>query len=356
VREEINTGEKMKEIKTAEAVGHILCHDLTQIIPGEIKDARFRKGHIIKEEDIPVLLSMGKEHLYVWENDANMMHENDAAEILYKICAGDAKNIVPTEIKEGKIKAIADVDGLLLIDKEKLFQINSIEQIIIATRHGEVAVKKGDTLALTRVIPLVIDRKKMKEAEGAAGDKPILSLLPFVKNKIGLVTTGEEILSGKIQDRFKPIVEEKLKKFGAKIEEQIIVGDETEKITKAILELARSGADMIFCTGGMSVDPDDRTPLAIKNTGTNIVTYGTPIAPGTMFLLSYLKHDGREIPVCGLPGCVMFDSLTTFDFVLPHLAAGNKLSRDFFIKRGYGGLCLGCETCTPDGRCAFAKG
>ena len=79
----------MKKIRTEEAVGHVLCHDMTRIIPGEFKGPAFRKGHIVTEEDIPVLLSMGKEHLYIWENDETMYHEDEAAEILCRMCLGE---------------------------------------------------------------------------------------------------------------------------------------------------------------------------------------------------------------------------------------------------------------------------
>ena len=134
----------MRLIKTEDAVGHVLCHDMTQIIKDQYKDARFRKGHVVTEEDIPVLLSMGKEHLYVWEMTSGMVHENDAAERLLALCGQE--NMIRSEVKEGKIELKAACDGLFRVDSRRLVAVNSLEEIMIATRHGNTAVKKGDKL------------------------------------------------------------------------------------------------------------------------------------------------------------------------------------------------------------------
>ena len=275
----------MKLMKTQDAVGQILCHDMTQIIPGVTKDAVFRKGHIITEEDIPVLLSIGKDHIYVWENNENMLHENDAAQVLYDLCADE--HVHPSAIKEGKIELIADIDGLLKIDREKLVAINSLGEMMIASRHGDFPVHPGDKLAGTRVIPLVIEKEKMERAKQVAAGGPIFRILPFRHKKVGIVTTGNEVFFGRITDKFTPVIISKVSEYGAEIIGHEISNDDHERITGCIKKLLDMGADMICCTGGMSVDPDDRTPLAIKNTGARIVSYGSPVLPGAMFLLSY---------------------------------------------------------------------
>ena len=262
----------MKLLKTEDAVGQVLCHDITQIIKGVTKDAVFRKGHVIREEDIPVLLSVGKDHVYIWEKDASMLHENEAAEILYHLCEG--KHMSPTPVKEGKIEVIADQDGLLKVDHRKMQNINSLGQMMIASRHGNFPVHKGDKLAGTRIIPLVIEKEKMEKAKEVCGAEPILKLLPFVHKKVGIVTTGNEVYYGRIQDEFTPVLRQKLKEYDTEIVGEILCDDNPEKITAAILQLIYDGADMVLCTGGMSVDPDDRTPLAIKNTGAKVISYG----------------------------------------------------------------------------------
>ena len=339
----------MKLIRTEEAVGHVLCHDLTQIIRGQYKDARFRKGHVVQLEDIPVLLSMGKENLYVWEMTPGMVHENDAAERLCKLCRG--ANMDRGGVKEGKIELTAAVDGLFWLDREKLMAINSLEDIMIATRHGDTAVKAGDKLCGTRVIPLVIEEEKLRAAKEAAGDTPIMAVLPYKIKTAGIVTTGSEVFKGLIKDTFTPVVEEKLRAFGITVTEHETVGDGLENVAAAIARIREKGVDMILCTGGMSVDPDDNTPGAIKRSGARIVTYGAPVLPGAMFLLGYFE-DGT--PIMGLPGCVMYAGATIFDLVLPRVAAGVEVRRSDIVRLGEGGLCLGCKPCTYP-HCGFGK-
>lgn len=339
----------MKLMKTVDAVGQVLCHDITQIIKGVTKDAVFRKGHVIREEDIPVLLSVGKDHIYIWEKDSDMLHENEAAEILRQICQGE--NMHPTDVKEGKIELIADCDGMLKINSEKVRAVNSLGQMMIASRHGNFAVKKGDKLAGTRIIPLVIEKEKMEQAVETAGDTPLFQLLPFNKKKVGIVTTGNEVYYERIKDTFTPVIIDKVAEFGGEVMGHEICPDDHETITAAILKLIGEGAEFVICTGGMSVDPDDKTPLAIKNTGAEIVSYGAPVLPGAMFLLSYYNGD---IPVVGLPGCVMYARRTIFDLVLPRIMTDDKISEDDLHDLGEGGLCLGCEICTfPN--CGFGK-
>lgn len=340
----------MKLIKTQNAVGHILCHDMTQIIKGTKKDVMFKKGHIVKEEDIPVLLSMGKEHLYIWEKQEGMLHENEAAEILCAICKN--QYMTRTEVKEGKIDLLADREGLFQIDLEKLEAINSLGEMMIATRHHNFPVQKGDKLAGTRVIPLIIEAEKMKQAQELGGGVPLLTIKPYKTKKVGIVTTGSEVFHGRIQDTFGPVVIEKLKAFDVNIMGQTIVGDKADDIEKAICAFMEAGAQMVVCTGGMSVDPDDRTPLAIRNTGAHIVSYGAPVLPGAMFLLAYYKEN---IPVLGLPGCVMYAKRTIFDLVLPRIMADEKITARDLAKMGHGGLCLNCHLCTYP-QCGFGKG
>ncbi len=333
----------MKLIRTEDAAGQVLCHDITQIIPGEFKGARFRKGHIIQPEDIPVLLSIGKENLYVWEKKPGILHEDEAAALLYKAAAG--KNIHGTEPKEGKIELIADCDGLLKINREALLAVNRPPQMMIATIHGDLPVKKGQKLAGTRIIPLVIEQEKMDAMQdamqAAAGSEPILNVLPMQAKKLAVITTGSEVFKGRIEDKFTPILVGKLAEYGCEMTFHKVCDDDPAGITAAILEAKEAGCELIFATGGMSVDPDDRTPLAIRNTGAEIVTYGAPVLPGAMFLVSYL--DG--VPVCGLPGCVLYATRTIFDLLLPRLLADAPITAEDIARLGEGGLCLGCAEC-----------
>ena len=330
----------MKEIRTEDAVGHILCHDITQIIKDEKKGVLFKKGHVVKEEDIPLLLSVGKEHLFVWEKNPGILHENEAAEILYKICAGNSSKVHGTEIKEGKIEVVSKIDGILKIRRDALVAVNSLGEMMIASRHGD--------------FPIVIEKEKMDAAEKAAGNLPIFDILPYQQKKVGIVTTGSEIKKGLIQDTFTPVLREKLSGFPTEVTGQVMPGDDKEEITKAILSFADAGADLIICTGGMSVDPDDRTPGGIRDTGAKIVTYGAPVLPGAMLLVAYLERNGRSIPVLGLPGCVMYAKRTVFDLILPRVMADDEIKAEEIAALGEGGLCLNCPVCTfPN--CGFGK-
>ena len=259
-----------------------------------------------------------------------------------------------SDIKEGKIELIADCDGVLKIRRDALLAVNSLGEMMIASRHGDFPIKKGDKIAGTRIIPLVIEKEKMDRAEQAAGSQPIFSILPYHTKKVGIVTTGSEVQKGLIQDTFTPVLREKLSEFSCEVMGQTMPGDDRHQITSDILRFIDDGVDMVICSGGMSVDPDDRTPGAIKDTGTDIVTYGAPVLPGAMLLLSYYKKGEKTVPILGLPGCVMYARRTIFDLILPRIVADDPIRADEIASYGEGGLCLNCDTCTfPN--CGFGK-
>ena len=322
----------MKEIKVEDAVGQVLCHDVTEIVLGKTKGARFRKGHIITAEDIPVLLKLGKENIFVWENDETKLHENDAAEILRGICQGDG--LTSSEVKEGKIELAAAFDGVFHVDEKTLDKINDVEEICIATLKNKIPVRKGKIVAGMRVIPLLIDKMKMDAVKNLAGTEPLMKIFPYKKFKVGLIVTGSEIFHGRIEDTFTPIIDAKLKNFGLQVDERRVSDDSKEMTKNFIEELLNLGMEIIFCTGGMSVDPDDKTPAAIKSTGAAVVTYGVPVLPGAMFMLAYRGY----VPIMGLPGCVMYCPKTILDLILPRILTGETLTRKDFVKMGVGGL------------------
>ena len=340
----------MRKIRTEDAVGHVLCHDMTQIIPGEsaddktrFKGVRFKKGHVVEKADIPVLLSMGKEHLYVWELEDNQLHENDAAYRMAALCHGE-NCLVSKEPHEGKLTITAAVDGVFELDTQRLNAVNAVDEVMIATRRGNIAVKKGTPLAGTRVIPLVVDTSVVEAAEAAADVEhkgALMRVVPFRIKTAAILATGSEVQKGLIEDKFTPVVEKKLAAFGIKSVHYAKPGDDIDTLVAAIHEAQHLGVDMIVCTGGMSVDPDDNTPGAIKRSGAHIVTYGAPVLPGAMMCLGYLNtvnSSTSQIPILGLPGCVMYSATTVFDLVLPRIAAGIELTKHDFIALGEGGL------------------
>jgi len=339
----------MKVVKTEDAVGMVLGHDITKIVPGEFKGVAFKKGHIVRKEDIQELLNIGKEHIYIMEFSFDEIHEDEAAISLGRLAVG--KGVRLTAPSEGKVNLIAEEDGLLKINKELLFDLNDLGEICFATIHGNRYIKKEGLIAGCRVIPLVINKEKIEKAKNILdGLSPMIEVKPFHALKTGIIVTGSEVYKGRIEDKFGPVIERKLKQYPGEVILKTIVPDETAEIQKAIESLKKRGAEMIIVTGGMSVDPDDKTPGGIKATGADIVTYGTPVLPGAMLMLAYLG----DTPIFGLPGCVMFSHTTAFDILLPRIFANERIKRRDIIELGYGGQCLKCEVCTfPD--CHFGK-
>lgn len=322
----------MQTIATKDAVGMRLVQDVTQIIPGEKKGPRFKKGHLIKTEDVPILLSMGKENLYVWTESDDMLHEEAAAEILYQMCASE--NVYQTDVSEGKIEAKSKVSGLLKVDVERLKKLNSFGEMMIATKPTYFEAEKDQTVAGMRVIPLFIEKEKMNQVVELVGPAPLLEIAPFKFKKVAIVTTGSEIFKGRIKDGFEPVLRKKMAAYPTEIVAVKIVDDQLSMIKEAINEMLAI-ADIVLCTGGMSVDADDLTPRAIKESADDFVTYGTPVLPGAMFALAYTKT-GQAI--MGLPGSVIFAKRTVFDLIFPRIMADIPVDFSDIADLGHGGL------------------
>ena len=325
---------RLKKLKVQDAVGHVLCHDMTQIIPGESKGPRFRKGHIVAPEDVDVLLSMGKRSVYVWQTAPDMVHEDDAACQLCQLVEGPGCTHAP-DVREGKALVTASCDGCLRVRSDALVAMNYVEGIIISTRRGNCAVCEGDSVAGMRVIPLVIEQETLDLAAAAAGSDPVCEVVPFRLRSAGVVTTGSEVACGLIEDAFTPVVRNKLAAYGIEVVANELPGDEVADVAAAIGRMRERGVDIVLCTGGMSVDADDNTPAAIQRSGAEILTYGVPVLPGSMLLMGYFDDN---TPVLGLPGGVMSATTTAFDLMLPRIAAGIRLSRAELVAYGEGGL------------------
>ncbi|KIL38738.1 molybdopterin-binding protein [Gordoniibacillus kamchatkensis] len=329
----------LREVAVEDAVGLVLAHDLTQILPGEFKGRLFKKGHVVRAEDIPALLSIGKEHIYTLELGAGYMHEDDAAKAMATAVAGSGVEL--TEPHEGKVTLKAAIHGLAQIDRSFVDEVNAIEQIALSTIRSNTVVQPRKSLVGTRVIPLVIAQSRIAEVQrlaaayrdGHGGAAPV-EVKPFRKLRVGVVTTGSEVFKGRIQDKFGPAVRAKVEALGSEVVEQRFTPDESETIVAEIRAFLQRGVDLILVTGGMSVDPDDRTPGAIRMSGADIVSYGTPMLPGSMLMMAY--HG--DTPIMGLPGCVMHDPYTSFDELLPRICAGERISRRDIVELGYGGL------------------
>lgn len=330
----------MKKIKVHKAVGMVLGHDITRIIPGSFKGVAFKKGHIIQPEDIPALLDLGKETIFVLDIPPGQLHENEAAQRLARVLKGN--HITLQEPSEGKIGLLAEQTGLLKIRVADLARINLIPNIIVSTLHNNTVCQAGDTVAATRIIPLTIAEQSIIRAETiGARSGPLVFIKPFLEKKVGVVVTGSEIYQGRVQNGFDEWVGNKLVAFGCTIFQKEVVPDKVSRISRAIKKIRESGCDLIVTTGGMSIDPDDVTRKGIRQAGARIIFYGTPVLPGAMFLYARLG----EIPLLGLPACVFYHRVTLFDLILPLILAGESPTRKQIAAMGHGGLCRNCAQC-----------
>jgi len=330
----------VKKVKVEDAVGMVLGHDLTKIVPGKFKGVAFKKGYIIREEDIQELKDMGKNHIYTMELHANEVHEDEAAQRIAEAVMG--QGLTMDGPSEGKISLKAQESGLLKVQREALNEINDIELVILATLHNNSIVEKNQTVAGTRVIPLSVDKEKIEKVEELCKEMgKVVSIKPFLEKKVGIVVTGTEVYSGRITDKFGPVLEEKINRYSGKSLGVRYAPDDRERIEEEIQSFINQGAEIILTSGGMSVDADDVTPSAIIKLCSQVITYGAPVLPGAMFMLAY----GNNVTILGIPACGMYHKTTVFDLVFPRLLTGEKLTRRDITDLGHGGLCLNCKVC-----------
>jgi len=322
----------LKVVPVEEAVGMPLAHDITEIVPGKRKGPAFRRGHIVRPEDVSKLLDVGKAHLYIMELEEGELHEEDAARRLARAAAGP--NIRLTEPVEGRVNLVAEISGLLKVDPDLLYRFNALGDLILATIPTNRYVEKGDVLAGTRTIPVVVSEDLISKAEEICQERPIVTILPLPSRRIHLIVTGSEVFTGRIKDGFEPVVRRKVAQMGSDLEAVKLAPDDPAKIAAHIRDSHQAGAEIILVSGGMSVDPDDLTPEGIRQSGAKVECHGFPVLPGSMFLMAYLK----ETPILGLSGCVIHDPVTAFDILLPRLLAGDRITRSDIVSMGHCGL------------------
>lgn len=328
----------MKKVKVQDAIGMTLCHDITAMVDG-FKGAAFKRGHVITQEDIPKLLDIGKQHVFIWEENAGEIHEEDAARRLSQMTTVNGAHY--GSISEGKVQLFADQDGMFRVDKALLAAVNRIGDITITTLPDHYPVKAGDRLASMRIVPLVTEERQIAEAEALCADKQLYDLRPFKPLKVGIIITGSEIYHGRIKDKFERVARAKLAHYPAEILGVHVCDDELDMIVGAGRTLLAEGAELLIFSGGMSVDPDDLTPSAIREMGAEIVSYGVPSQPGNMTLVAYLD----QAALLGVPGAAISRPTTMFDVLLPQIFCGDPLTKDDLIRLGEGGLCQVCDNC-----------
>ncbi|MGA3093798.1 MAG: molybdopterin-binding protein [Dehalococcoidales bacterium] len=339
----------LKKIHVEQAVGMTLGHDMTRVIPGKCKEVAFRRGHVIRCEDIPEFLKIGKEHIYIIEGQDSDVHEEDAARRLAAAFAGPEFSL--SGVKEGRINLFSTIDGVFKVNIPLLGEINSIDGVVLATRHNGTVCQPDMVLAGTKIIPLYMPEDDLKKVEDLCRKKgKVLRVLPFKLKKVGVVVTGSEIYKGLIQDKFTDTIKSKVEALGAQVVHSVIVPDDEKMIANAIRDMKTHGCEMIFACGGFSVDPDDVTVEGVEQSGAKIIAYGAPVMPGSMCLVADL--DG--IPVLGAPACAIWNKATVIEVFLPRMLAGDRITRAEVAALGHGGLCPGCEACDYP-LCPFCK-
>ncbi|GAB6909233.1 Molybdopterin binding domain-containing protein [Desulfosarcina cetonica] len=338
-------------VKIEDSVGFPLAHDITEIVPGKYKGPAFMKGQIVKRDDLEHLRRLGKNHLYILHPEQYEMHEDEAAVELANALCGNGVSWSGNP-REGKIELKANFDGLFKADVDALMHFNTPGDVMCATMHTNTVVKKGQHVASTRAIPLLVPRAKVEAAVVAArsASQGVLRVLPMKKAKAGLIITGDEVYYGRIEDKFEKIMRKKVAEFGGDVCEVVFLPDDDQRISETALRLVESGVNVLITTGGMSVDADDRTRHALKMAGARDIVYGSAVLPGAMFMVAYLK----DVPVLGTPACGMYAARTILDLVYPRVLAGEKITRQEIAKLGHGGLCLKCDVCRYP-KCTFGK-
>jgi len=340
----------VRKIKIEDALGTVLGHDVTQVLPGEYKGPRFKRGHLIREEDIPEFLKIGKEHVYVMDLKPGVIHEDDAALRLGKAFSGE--NINLTGPSEGKVTFHSKINGLVKINLPLLQRINLSRNIILSTLHRYTPCKPGMAVGATRIISLTSPEREIEKVENwCKKEGPVLEILPYRMLDVGVMVTGSEFSKGRTEDRFDDKVGKKIVDLGSRVVKKVVVPDDIQRIAQALIQLQNDNVDLILVTGGLSVDPDDVTRAGVKKAGTRIIFYGTPVLPGAMFLYGML---GEKL-VLGLPACVFYHSATLFDIVFPRILAGQVLTRKEISLLGHGGFCRNCDPCHFP-VCPFGKG
>lgn len=341
----------LKKISLEEAIGTQLAHDITEIRPGEFKGPAFRKGHTVCDEDICRLQKLGKNRLYVLDLEEGEVHENQAASMLAEALAGPGIQW-EDDPKEGKISLHAATDGLLRVDMASLAAFNMVDEVMCATLHTHTLVKRGEQVAATRAIPMVMKRAPIERA-AAIADRTggVVSVRPLKQARAGLVVTGNEVYHGLIEDRFAPVLTRKITDLDSEVLAVTFAPDDVGFIARAVREHLSRGCDLILLSGGMSVDPDDVTRRGIRAAGASEIYYGAAVLPGAMFLVAHIG----EVPLLGVPACGLYHRTTALDLILPRILAGERIGKEDLAFLGHGGLCRDCPECTYPS-CPFGKG
>jgi len=325
----------IRTVRVEDAIGLKLLHDYTCIQHG-FKGAIKRRGEIVTFSDVDILKNCGHYYVYVYDETwsrPGFLHEVEAVEKFAHIVAGENIRIELGE--EGKALLIAEKSGLLLVNGTVLKEINSTGVFVLVTRKTGSYIRRGDLIGIVDLIPLDVSVEFFEVFERKLVEyRPIIRVIEHKHPKIGVVVTGTEIVEGMRRDLAGPIVLKKISEYECIPGRIEYARDDLEEISGKILALLLEH-DAVIVTGGMSVDPTDKTPSAIASIADEVVIYGIPIKPTTMSMVAY---KGGKAIVGVSSGIIHYPEENILDVVLPWIASGVKIPREFLISLGEGGL------------------
>ncbi len=321
----------MKKTPTDEAVGMVLAYDTTLVTPME-SSTLLERGHRITKSDVDRLKDSGVYLVWTEDNRGDLVYE---WEISSEIAKGisDASTVV-IRGKHGIAFLVSKMPGLIHVEREKLINFNLNQDVLLITKNDGEAVGKEEITAAIDVVPLGLNRERFDEIVKLVS-RGMVRVVPFKLSRIGLVITGTEIFEKRKKDQYYKIVKKKCDRYGWKIAYREIVPDNQELETRAIENARAAGVDAIIITGGMSVDPTDKTPSTIRDLGARVIAYGIPMKPTTMTIVSIWK----KLPLFGISaGGIRYSDFNSIDVMFTKLMAGELPSKREIAELGMGGI------------------
>jgi hypothetical protein len=321
----------VKKVPTEEAVGMILAYDTTLVTPKE-STTLLERGHRITRIDVDLLKNSGVYLVWTEDNRDGLIYEWEVSSEIAKRISDESTSVAAG--KHGIAFLVSKRPGLVRVDREKLVKFNLNQEVLLITKKNDEAVGREEIVAAIDVIPLGIKRKRFDEIIRLVSQE-MIRVVPFSLSRIGLIITGTEIFEKRKKDQYYQIVKKKCDRYGWKIVYKEIVPDNQDIETRAIKNARDAGADAIIVTGGMSVDPTDKTPRTIRDLGARVIAYGIPMKPTTMTIVSMWK----KVPLFGISaGGIRYRNFNSIDVIFTKLMAGELPSKREIAQLGEGGI------------------
>ncbi|MCC6315368.1 MAG: molybdopterin-binding protein [Thermomicrobiales bacterium] len=290
---------------------------------------RFAKGHRLTAEDAATLAELD-EPIHAVQLEPGEIHEDQAALRLAAAVAGPG--LERRGPSQSRYNLVAAHKGQVRVDVDRLRAINRVPGMAVFTLHNRVATVPGKVVTGVKITPVATPESALVAAERIAAGEPIVQVAPFQPLVVGVISS--EGMSDRVRQRFRDIVTRKMGWYGARVLRFVEVPPEADAVGEAVAALRADGADVILSAGGNTIDPLDPALAALQRMGAEMVRFGAPVHPGSMFWMAYLD----ETPVVNLASCGMYAKASVADLVLPTVMSGARVDIDELADLGYGGL------------------